>query len=252
MITTIGNSWDNILEEEFEKLYFQNIVKTYNESCEIVEHVGLKVFPKKEKIFNAFKLTPFEKIKVCIVGQYSYPALCRKTQIPYANGLAFSVNKGCSIPASLKNIFKELKNDLNVKNEEHGDLTDWANQGILLLNTKLSVIQGNSNSHKFWKPFTNFVIKYISDNAEDVIFICWGRDALRKMDLVDPKKHHIFASSHPSPLGAYRTMGNYHSFNGSKIFSKINNKLKELGKKEINWTLVDVEDITTNIKNLKI
>ena len=131
MITTIGNSWDNILEEEFEKLYFQNIVKTYNESCEIAEHVGLKVFPKREEIFNAFKLTPFEKIKVCIVGQDPFPGLCRKTKIPYANGLAFSVNRGCTIPASLKNIFKELKNDLNIKNEEHGDLTDWANQGIL-------------------------------------------------------------------------------------------------------------------------
>jgi uracil-DNA glycosylase len=237
MITTIGNNWDNILEEEFKKDYFQNIIKKYDESCELVEGVGLHVFPKKEEVFNAFKLTAFNKIKVCIVGQDPYPGLCRKTKIPYANGLAFSVNKGCSIPASLKNIFKELKNDLNIENGEHGDLTQWAKQGIFLLNTQLSVVQGNANSHSFWKPFTDFVIKYISDNSENVIFVCWGRNALKKMKLVDEGKHIILASSHPSPLGAYRQMGNYHSFNGSKIFSKINNKLKELGKDEINWKL---------------
>ena len=235
MITTIGNDWDDILKEEFEKLYFQNIVDKYNESCEIVENVGLKVFPKKEEVFNAFKLTSFKDIKVCIIGLDPYPGLCRKTKIPYANGLAFSVNKGCTIPASLKNIFKELKNDLDIDNTEHGDLTEWANQGVFLLNTQLSVIQGNSDSHLFWRPLTDFVIKYISENTEDTIFLAWGRKALKKMDLVDKEKHHIFASSHPSPLGAYRTMGNYHSFNGSKIFSKINNKLKELGKTPIKW-----------------
>lgn len=238
MITTIGNDWDDILEDEFEKIYFQNIINKYNESCELVEQVNLNVFPKrKEEVLNAFKLTAFNKIKVCIVGMDPYPGLCRKKKIPFANGLAFSVNKGCSIPASLKNIFKELKNDLDIENGEHGDLSEWAKQGVFLLNAQLSVVQGSSDSHKFWKPFTDFVIKYISENTEDVIFICWGRKAFKKMDLVDKEKHHIFASSHPSPLGAYRTMGDYHSFNGSKIFSKINNKLKELGKDEINWKL---------------
>ena len=97
---------------------------------------------------------------------------------------------------------------------------------------KMSVVQGSPNSHSFWKPFTDFVIKYISENTEDIVFVVWGRSALKKMDLVDKEKHHIFASSHPSPLGCYRTMGDYHSFNGSKIFSKINNKLNE-----INWKL---------------
>jgi uracil-DNA glycosylase len=237
MITTIGNDWDDILKDEFEKVYFQNIIDKYDESCELVEQVNIKVFPKREEVFNAFKLTSFKNIKVCIVGQDPYPGLCRKTKIPYANGLAFSVNKGCTIPASLKNIFKEIKNDLDIDNTEHGDLTEWARQGVFLLNTKLSVVQGSPNSHPFWKGFTDFIIKYISDNTEDVIFVCLGRNALKKMKLVDEKKHHIFASSHPSPLGAYRTMGDYHSFNGSKIFSKINNKLKELGKDEINWKL---------------
>ena len=237
MITTIGNNWDDILEDEFEKIYFQNIINRYNESYELVQQVNLNVFPKREEVLNAFKLTAFNKIKVCIVSQDPYPGICKKTKIPYANGLAFSVNRGCSIPASLKNIFKELKNDLDIENGEHGDLSEWAKQGVFLLNTKLSVVQGSPNSHPFWKPFTDFVIKYISDNTEDIVFVCWGRNALKKMDLVDKEKHHIFASSHPSPLGAYRTMGDYHSFNGSRIFSKINNKLKELGKEEINWRL---------------
>ena len=237
MITTIGNEWDDILKDEFEKVYFQNIIDKYNESCELVEQVNIKVFPKREEVFNAFKLTSFKDIKVCIVGQDPYPGLCRKTKIAYANGLAFSVNRGCSIPASLKNIFKELKNDLDIENGEHGDLTQWAEKGVFLLNTKLSVVQGSPNSHQFWKEFTDFVIKYISDNSEKVIFVCWGRSALKKMKLVDEKKHIILASSHPSPLGAYRTMGNYHSFNGSKIFSKINESLKKIGKDEIDWKL---------------
>ena len=221
MITAIENDWDDILADELQKGYFQNIISRYDESCGQVRQDSLNIFPNREEVFNAFKLTPFSGIKVCIIGQDPYPGLCRKTKIAYANGLAFSVNKKCTIPPSLKNIFKELKNDLDIDNT-HGDLTQWAEQGVFLLNTKLSVVQGRPNSHPFWKGFTDFTIKYISENAVGVIFVCLGANALKKMNLVDEKKHHIFATSHPSPLGCYRPMGNHHSFNNSKIFSKIN------------------------------
>ena len=233
----IENDWNAMLKYEFKKKYFKNIIEQYNDSAELADTVNLKIFPHQENIFNAFNLTPFNKLKVCIIGQDPYHSVCKKTGIPYANGLAFSVNKGCSIPRSLKNIFKELSNDLNIKNEQYGDLSYWAEQGVFLINTQLSVIENNSNSHLFWKRFTDTVIKYISDNLQNVIFVCWGRNALQKMDLVDSNKHIIFASSHPSPLGAYRTMSKYSSFIGSKIFSRINNKLKELELEPIDWKL---------------
>ena len=233
----IENDWNAMLKYEFKKKYFKNIIEQYNDSADLADTVNLKIFPHQENIFNAFNLTPFNKLKVCIIGQDPYYSVCKKTGIPYANGLAFSVNKGCSIPSSLKNIFKELYNDLNIKNEQYGDLSYWAEQGVFLINTQLSVIENNPNSHLFWKKFTDIVIKYISDNLNNVIFVCWGRNALQKMDLVDSNKHIIFASSHPSPLGAYRTMSKYSSFIGSKIFSRINNKLKELELEPIDWKL---------------
>ena len=233
----LRNDWDSLLKYEFRKKYFKQIIDKYNSSNEMANIVNLRIFPHKENIYNAFLLTPFNDIKVCIIGQDPYHSICKKTGIPYANGLAFSVNKGCSLPASLKNIFKELKNDLDINNGEHGDLTSWAKQGIFLINTQLTVIEKNPNSHLFWKEFTDSVIKHISDNLKIVIFICWGRNALQKMDLVDSNKHIIFASSHPSPLGAYRTMSKYPQFIGSKIFSKINNKLKELNLEKIDWKL---------------
>ncbi len=251
----IENDWNAMLKYEFKKKYFKNIIEQYNDSAKLADTVNLKIFPHQENIFNAFNLTPFNKLKVCIIGQDPYHSVCKKTGIPYANGLAFSVNKGCSIPRSLNNIFKELSNDLNIKNgqygdkeveetepktfdvEPNGDLSYWAEQGVFLINTQLSVIENNSNSHLFWKRFTDIVIKYISDNLQNVIFVCWGRNALQKMDLVDSNKHIIFASSHPSPLGAYRTMSKYSSFIGSKIFSRINNKLKELELEPIDWKL---------------
>ena len=233
----IENDWNGMLKYEFKKKYFKNIIEQYNDSADLADTVNLKIFPHQENIFNAFNLTPFNKLKVCIIGQDPYYSVCKKTGIPYANGLAFSVNKGCSIPSSLKNIFKELYNDLNIKNEQYGDLSYWAEQGVFLINTQLSVIENNPNSHLFWKKFTDIVIKYISDNLNNVIFVCWGKNALQKMDLVDSNKHIIFASSHPSPLGAYRTMSKYSSFIGSKIFSRINNKLKELELEPIDWKL---------------
>ena len=233
----IGNDWDNFLSNEFKKKYFINIKNKYYESKKKSNYLNLRIFPKEEYIFHAFKLTSINNIKIVIIGQDSYHSICTKTKIPYANGLAFSTQYGCSsIPKSLYNIFKELENDLNIQNKSN-DLTKWAEQGVLLLNTQLTVVEKNPNSHKFWNEFTDNVINYISNNCENIIFVIWGRNSLKKTKFIDKNKHFLFISSHPSPLSAYKKLSQYDSFFGSKIFSKINNKLLELRKQPINWSI---------------
>ena len=153
-----NNDWGKILLDEFKKPYFKNIETKFLESAE--KHF---IYPKKKNIFRAFKLTPISKLKVIILGQDPYPGSCRKTNKPYANGLAFSVNKGCSIPASLRNMYKELER-VNIKRPSTGELEPWAKQGVFLINTQLSVEQGNANSHKFWGKFTDNIIKYIAQH----------------------------------------------------------------------------------------
>lgn len=184
----------------------------------------LQIFPPIELRFAAFDMCSFEKMQVCILGQDPYHGQGQ------AMGLSFSVPTNMKIPPSLRNIFKELKNDLGIE-RNNPDLTDWAKQGILLLNTSLSVREHCPNSHsKIWKDFGDNIIKFISDNKQDIIFILWGKASISKSDLIDSKKHYILTASHPSPMSANRG-----GFFGCKHFSKTNEILQKLGKKEIIW-----------------
>ena len=189
---------------------------------------GKPVYPPTGLIFNAFKLCPFEDTKVVILGQDPYH---KKGQ---AMGLSFSVPKGVTVPPSLKNIYKEIKNEYPEFNiPKHGDLTSWAEQGVLLLNTALTVIEANPNSHSaYWKTLTDNVIKHISDNKEHVVFILWGGNARQKKMLIDESKHLVLEHTHPSPM-ATRT----YPFIGNNHFKLCNEYLKEHNLEEINWKI---------------
>ena len=184
------------------------------------------LFPKNEDIFNVFKYCDFKDTKVVLLGQDPYHGEGQAT------GLCFSVPSGFKKPPSLRNIFKEIHDDTGSESIcSDGDLTPWAKQGVLLLNTALTVRKEKPNSHKkFWSPYTDKIIKHISDNSDDgIIFILWGNNAIRKRKFIDEKRHHIFSGVHPSPLSAYR------GFFGSKVFTKVNAKLTEMGKMPILW-----------------
>ena len=213
----IGNDWDNILKDEYDKEYFKNLINKVNE-----EYLKNTCYPSKENIFRALRLTTYDNIKVVIIGQDPYHGEHE------ANGLAFSVFNGVKCPPSLQNIFKELYSDLGIK-RSNTDLTDWAEQGILMLNTLLSVEKDKPLSHKDfgWEIFTDEIIKKIALKKDKVIFLLWGNYARSKKSLVG--NHYVIESAHPSPLSASR------GFFGSKPFSKINELLKSEGKKEINW-----------------
>lgn len=216
------NDWKNILSKEFDKDYFIKLEQYLYQDSQ--SHV---IYPPKKDIFKALNSTPFEKVKVVILGQDPYH---EKNQ---ANGLSFSVNPGVDLPPSLKNIFKELESDLKIKNNHNGDLQFWANQGVLLLNTVLTVRDGMANSHKNhgWEIFTDEIIKQLSAKNESVIFVLWGKNAQNKIKLIDTRKNKIITSSHPSPLSAYR------GFIGSKPFTKINDELRKDNKEEIDWKI---------------
>jgi uracil-DNA glycosylase len=188
------------------------------------EYATTKVFPPKNQIFRALELTPFDDIEVVIIGQDPYHNDFQ------ANGLCFSVSEQVAAPPSLKNIFIELKDDLGVVRTSK-ELDDWGKQGVLLLNATLTVRAHSPNSHKDlgWEKFTNFIIKEISDKKENVVFVLWGAFAQKKAELIDPAKHFILKSAHPSPFSVYR------GFFGSKPFSKINEYLVSKGKKPISW-----------------
>lgn len=180
------------------------------------------ILPPVEKRFSAFDKCKFENVKVCIYGQDPYHTR------GVANGLCFSVNRDIKIPPSLRNIFVELKDDLGIV-KENGDLSSWAEQGVLMLNSALSVRESCANSHaKHWKPFTDSIIKYLSDNSSGVVFILWGNYAKEKIKFIDESKHYILKATHPSPLSANRG-----GFFGCKHFSKCNAILKETGRPEI-------------------
>lgn len=212
-------NWKSFIEQEVNKHYFVQLAKFINQQGEF--HT---IFPHPEDLFAAFHYFNIEETKVVIVGQdpYHTPG--------FANGLAFAVNKGVQTPKSLINIFKELKDDLGIDRNDT-ELKDWAAQGVLLLNRVLTVNQGQPNSHKNhgWETFTNEVIKTVNDQCNNVVFILWGNNAQELKPLIDEKKHLIICSSHPSPLGYYK------SFKGSKPFSKTNAYLKKHHKKEIKW-----------------
>ncbi|MCG3711203.1 uracil-DNA glycosylase [Aliarcobacter butzleri] len=214
-------TWKDIIENEQQKPYYgklkEEIDKRYENSI---------VFPEKQNIFKAFSLTKFEDLKVVILGQDPYHG------IGQAQGLSFSTPSNIKNPPSMVNILKEINDDLGKKSVcEDGDLTPWAKQGIMLLNTILTVEQGLPKSHHNlgWEIFTDNIIKYISDNKENVIFLLWGSPAISKTKLIDKNKHFILTAPHPSPLSVYR------GFYGCKHFSKTNEILKKLNKEEIIW-----------------
>jgi uracil-DNA glycosylase len=219
----IHNDWDNILHEEFEKPYISSLFDFLN-----IERKHHHIFPPESKFFEALKQTPFGKVKIVILGQDPYH------QLDQANGLAFSVGPGVRIPPSLRNIYKELHSDIKYfKIPTHGDLHPWAKQGVLLLNTTLSVRENSAGSHqkKGWEELTDQIIKKISDLKSGVVFLLWGKFAQQKIALIDTKKHHILCTTHPSPLSAHR------GFLGSKHFSKANELLIQEGKEAVDWKL---------------
>ncbi len=215
----IGNNWDNILKEEINKPYFKELIRFLNEESKVKT-----IFPHKTNLFRALKLTDYNDVKVVILGQDPY------FNDGEANGLCFSVNDGIRIPPSLRNIFKELKEDLNI-DRTNTDLSDWAKQGILLLNTVLTVEKGKAFSHrnKGWETFTDKIIEKLNEKEDPIVFILWGSPARSKKVLITNKKHMIVESTHPSPF-AY-----FHGFQGSKPFSNTNKLLKNVNKKEIKW-----------------
>ena len=215
----INKKWDIVLKDEFKKEYFKNLgifVKN--------EYKNKTVFPAYENIFDALRFTDYDEVKVVILGQDPYHGLGE------AHGLSFSVREGVKMPPSLLNIFKELYSDLGIKRTK-SDLTDWAKEGVLLLNSIMTVVKDTPLSHKNkgWEIFTDTVISKLNDREEPVIFLLWGSFARSKKELITNKRHKIIESVHPSPLSANR------GFFGSKPFSKINNYLKDMNKEEIKW-----------------
>ena len=212
-------TWTEILAPIKNTEYFTTLWEKVKE-----EYQTTKCFPPKSQIFRAIELTPFDEVKVVIIGQDPYH------NDNQANGLCFSVSDKVKAPPSLKNIFKELEADLGIKKTSN-ELEMWAKQGILLLNATLTVRAHEANSHKDlgWEQFTDFIIKEISDKKENVVFVLWGAFAQKKAGLIDTKKHFIIQSVHPSPLSARK------GFFGSRPFSKINQFLEEKGKEPINW-----------------
>ncbi|RRJ93431.1 uracil-DNA glycosylase [Flavobacterium macacae] len=221
MQVTIHPSWKSVLSEEFEKPYFENLINFVKS-----EYVAQTCYPKGNQIFSAFDHCHFDDVKIVIIGQDPYHGPNQ------ANGLCFSVNDGIPFPPSLQNIFKEISSDLNRPIPTSGNLERWADQGVLLLNATLTVRQSEAGSHqkKGWETFTDAVIRKISDEKENVIFLLWGGFAQKKASLIDSKKHLILNSGHPSPLSANRGF-----WFGNKHFSKANDYLKSIGKEEINW-----------------
>lgn len=221
----IGNSWDDLLKEEYKKDYFIKLKEFV-----INEYKTKTVYPKMSEIFNAFTKTSYENVKVVIIGQDPYHGENE------AEGLSFSVKVGIQKPPSLINIFSELKSDLGIDPPNHGSLVSWTKEGVLLLNSTLTVIKDTPKSHsnKGWEIFTDEVIKLINKKTTPVVFILWGSDARSKKYLITNKIHLIIESAHPSPLSAYR------GFFGSKPFSKTNEFLIKNGIKPINWKINDV------------
>jgi len=212
--------WTDVIVSEKQKEYYQNLKQTIDQKYETTI-----VYPPKNKIFNAFSLCKYNELKVVILGQDPYH------NPNQAQGLAFSTPKEIQNPPSMQNILKEIYDDIGSSQCTDGDLTPWAKQGILLINTILTVEHNQPKSHHKlgWEIFTDNIIKHISDNFEGIVFLLWGSPAIAKTKLIDKNKHYILTAPHPSPLSAYR------GFFGSKHFSQTNKILKSLGKDEIKW-----------------
>ena len=218
----IGNDWDEILGEEFDKQYYQQL-RIFLDS----EYKNKTIYPLPQNIYNALRLTSYADTKVVILGQDPYH------EINQAHGLAFSVNKGVDVPPSLQNIYKELHDDLGCSIPNHGYLVYWAKQGVLLLNTVLTVVAHQANSHrgKGWEELTDTIIRKLNDKSQPVVFILWGANARNKKQFINNPEHLIIESVHPSPLSAYN------GFFGSKPFSRTNNYLISKGLKPIDWQI---------------
>lgn len=218
-------TWQDALAAEKEKDYFQQVMHFVKAE----RAAGKLIYPPQQDIFNALKAAAFEDVKVVIIGQDPYHGPNQ------AHGMCFSVRHGVKPPPSLLNIFKELQNDLGIEPPGHGCLQKWADQGVLLLNTVLTVQAGQAHSHagKGWETFTDTIIAQLSEHREGLVFLLWGSHAQKKAALVDPRKHYLLKSVHPSPLSAHR------GFLGCKHFSKTNALLEKLGKTPIDWRLDD-------------
>ncbi len=214
-------NWQDIIKQEQQKDYYKLLQTKLDE-----EYKTKTIFPPKENIFKAFELTKIDNLKIVIIGQDPYHGANQ------AQGLAFSTPNDMKNPPSMRNILKEIEDEYNKPSLcSNGDLTPWATQGVLLINNILTVEEANPNSHKKigWQTFTDNIIKYISGNCKDIVFLLWGAGAIKKQKLIDEKKHHILTSVHPSPLSAYR------GFFGCNHFIKTNEILERLGKEQIKW-----------------
>ncbi len=220
MDVRIDPSWKERLKDEFAKPYFKELAAFVRG-----EYLSKTVYPPPKLVFNAFNSTPFDKVKVVIIGQDPYHGMGQ------AHGLCFSVQDGVRTPPSLQNIYKEMQDDLGLPIPSHGNLQHWADQGVLLLNATLTVVGGQAGSHqnKGWETFTDAAIQALSDECEHLVFLLWGNYAQKKGAVIDTKKHLVLCSAHPSPFSATR-------FFGCKHFSKTNAYLKEDGKEPIHWT----------------
>ncbi len=221
----LHNNWNNIIGDEFNKDYYKNL-----HNFLVTEYKTKVIYPNMYDIFNALHYTDYQDVKVVILGQDPYHGPNQ------AHGLSFSVKPGVPTPPSLKNIYKELQSDLGCYIPNNGYLKSWTDQGVLLLNTVLTVRAGNANSHKGkgWEIFTDRVISVLNDREEPVIFILWGNNAISKKKLITNERHYILQSVHPSPLSASR------GFFGTKPFSKTNEILKSLGKEPVDWQIENI------------
>jgi uracil-DNA glycosylase len=222
MSVNITNDWLGLLNDQFEMKYYKNL-----RAFLINEYRSSTIYPDKYDIFNALNYTAYKDVKVVILGQDPYHGRGQ------AHGLSFSVKLGVPVPPSLVNIYKELRDDLGCSIPNNGYLKKWADQGVLLLNTCLTVRAGEANSHrnKGWEIFTDAIISILNKREKPIVFILWGSNAISKEKLITNKAHYIIKSPHPSPLSAYR------GFFGSKPFSKANNFLQSIGEKAIDWQI---------------
>ena len=218
----IRKSWYDLLKDEFGKEYYKKLTKFLSD-----EYNNYTIYPAPENVFNALNCVPYDKVKVVIIGQDPYH------EPNQANGLCFSVQPDVEIPRSLQNIYKELQSDLGCSIPTHGDLTKWAKQGVLLLNSVLTVRRGQANSHKGagWEILVAKIISLLNEREDPVIFMLWGNNAKMLASNIDTSRHYVLTSAHPSPLSANQ------GFFGCKHFSKANAILKQLGKEQIDWQI---------------
>ena len=222
-MTKIGNDWDIMLQDEFDRPYFKRLENFLTE-----ERARYEIYPPQEDVFNALRYSSFQDTKVVILGQDPYH------EPGQAHGLCFSVNKGVTIPPSLVNIYKEIENDLGIKMPGHGYLADWAKQGVLLLNTVLTVRRGQANSHKGkgWEIFTDRIVEILNERQKPMVFILWGANAKSKTELITNKEHMVITGAHPSPLSAWK------GFFGGRYFSKAGRYLEMTGQEPVDWGIL--------------